>query len=348
MNRSFGMAKLRSLLQLALARRQRTLDGHPDANTLLAFVESSLPRPERRQIANHVAECCTCRDVLALASQAEPATKVWSRRWPRWPLAVAAAIACTLVVGFEVNISRFFLIPEARQDIARVEPVPAAMQAPIQPVLPKKPVAVASQPRARKLLASPKVLIKPTIPPAVSVPPAPEIQQSPSAFSPVFVPSTAQLPGHITVQPNPAYAPSNGFLPQASFARSATLPETMRESAVSSRTIWSIDPSQPGTLIRSDEGGGNWQSVHVPASTIDALSADGPTVWIAGDNAKLYLSSDNGVHWRNIPVSDGKNIPEGAIRAITVRAGRVILKTNSGIWSSPDNGETWTYQSEGN
>ena len=80
---------------------------HPQADELTAFAERSLPESERIVVLEHLARCCDCRDILALALPATESTETAFRApareratWPafRWGL-VAAGVAMIAVLG---------------------------------------------------------------------------------------------------------------------------------------------------------------------------------------------------------------------------------------------------------
>jgi hypothetical protein len=82
---------------------------HPDADLLTAFAERALPEPERAVVAEHLARCHDCRDILALALPAtvilEPVRVPLPARggWLRAPVlrwgVVAAGFAVLAVTG---------------------------------------------------------------------------------------------------------------------------------------------------------------------------------------------------------------------------------------------------------
>jgi hypothetical protein len=59
------MHRLNKLVSASLTRQP--LGPHPGADTLAAFAESALGRPERQQTLAHLAECADCREILYLA-----------------------------------------------------------------------------------------------------------------------------------------------------------------------------------------------------------------------------------------------------------------------------------------
>jgi hypothetical protein len=85
----------------------RPVADHPDADVLTAFAERALPESERAVVAEHVARCHDCRDILALSLPATvelvpmvfPVREGWFRApMLRWG-AVAAGVAVLAVAG---------------------------------------------------------------------------------------------------------------------------------------------------------------------------------------------------------------------------------------------------------
>jgi Photosynthesis system II assembly factor YCF48/Putative zinc-finger len=87
------------------------ISGHPDANALTAFAESSLPERERAGVLAHLAACGDCREIVALALPAietgntrSSALRVPWFAWPafRWGFATAGVALLSIgVVEFE-------------------------------------------------------------------------------------------------------------------------------------------------------------------------------------------------------------------------------------------------------
>jgi hypothetical protein len=106
------MPELPNIVRARLKVSRPTAD-HPDADVLTAFAEHALPKSERAVVAEHLARCHACRDVLVLALPASlPATiSVETARVPlpvrggwlrapvlRWGV-VAAGFAVVAVTG---------------------------------------------------------------------------------------------------------------------------------------------------------------------------------------------------------------------------------------------------------
>ena len=89
-----------------LAERELRPDvSHPDADLLTAFVECALPERDRGTVLRHLADCPSCREIVALAQPAEVAadTVIFPPRsrsrlaWLRWGALAACAV---LAVSF--------------------------------------------------------------------------------------------------------------------------------------------------------------------------------------------------------------------------------------------------------
>ena len=101
------MAELPKFVQQSMAQhRYADPAGHPDANLLAAFAGHALVEREREAVLAHLAQCPDCRELLALATAAQPepvaAVRVtvadkrsWFAEW-RW---VGAAVACCIVAA---------------------------------------------------------------------------------------------------------------------------------------------------------------------------------------------------------------------------------------------------------
>jgi Photosynthesis system II assembly factor YCF48 len=61
------MPELQHLLRQRLAGTENGAPVHPDADTITAYVEQSLPMAERQTMAAHLAVCKPCREVVALS-----------------------------------------------------------------------------------------------------------------------------------------------------------------------------------------------------------------------------------------------------------------------------------------
>jgi hypothetical protein len=111
-------------------------------------------------------------------------------------------------------------------------------------------------------------------------------------------------------------------------------------SAVSARPHWRIDSS--GHAERSF-GDGTWQPV-LPneIARMRVVSVFDTEVWIGGENARLYHSSDNGNTWNLVPLpmNNGTYHIIVHIRFQTARTGTVEAADGTS-WATVDGGVTW-------
>jgi hypothetical protein len=131
------MPELQNLLRQRLAATENGSQAHPDADTITAYAEQSLPTAERQTVVAHLAVCESCREVLflsqpevELAAQAviKPAPVSAWRRLFTPAFGVAAAVAAMAIIAVLV----LQLPHQAGQQQASVQPnqQAAAPQAP--------------------------------------------------------------------------------------------------------------------------------------------------------------------------------------------------------------------------
>jgi len=108
-----------------------------------------------------------------------------------------------------------------------------------------------------------------------------------------------------------------------------------------------------GTLITSEDGGSTWSTpTPLPSGTIDMLAAASPqrlavaTAPVSGGGsfqAKLFVSTDGGRHWRTARI-DPQQIEQSVPAWLgfeTAQVGRWIGDPH-GIWTTYDGGQHWT------
>ena len=94
-------------------------------------------------------------------------------------------------------------------------------------------------------------------------------------------------------------------------------------------------------VFQSSDGGATWAaaSADLAARQIFALAADpgsAATVW-AGTGDGVYRSADSGVHFARAGTLGG------VVHAVlAIAGGRTLAGTDSGLWTSPDGGASWT------
>ena len=137
------MPELQNLLRQRLARAENTAPVHPDADTITAYVEQSLPTAERQTVLTHLATCEPCREVVALsqpelsvlsASQTviKPApASAWRRLFaPGFGLAASVAVMALIAV-LVLQLPHRASQQAAQEQQAKVI-VPAKQAAPIE------------------------------------------------------------------------------------------------------------------------------------------------------------------------------------------------------------------------
>jgi hypothetical protein len=103
------MPELPDLLRRRLAVAENDMPTHPDADTITAFVEQSLPSAERQTVVAHLSVCGPCRELVSLSQPvlAEQETQIVLTPAPvsRWRrlltpgFSVAAAVAAMAVIA---------------------------------------------------------------------------------------------------------------------------------------------------------------------------------------------------------------------------------------------------------
>lgn len=108
---------------------------------------------------------------------------------------------------------------------------------------------------------------------------------------------------------------------------------------------WTL--SSDGTLQRSLDSGGTWQTIPVSSKTIfRALAANGLDIWVGGSAGALFHSSDAGQHWTQVqPVVNGEALADDIIGVEFTDLLHGKLTTSSAeTWVTADAGQTWQRQ----
>ncbi len=144
------------------------------------------------------------------------------------------------------------------------------------------------------------------------------------------------------ISPGVLIAPS---LPQPPTATAAWRPLAQLPLG---RSIQSMAATDDGVVYVGEEGGtvyrvdaGDARAVlavlRLPGQSLDSIAVVGGVVFVAGWNAGIWRSSDQGASWR--PVHEGKT--EGGAMVAAVVGPRLYLGNNAGIAWTDDLGETW-------
>jgi len=85
--------------------------GHPDADVLTAFSEHSLRKSERAAVVEHLARCCECREIVALAlptpDQLQETVRPSSEGWLTWPVIRWGFVTAGVVAIASLGIMRY-------------------------------------------------------------------------------------------------------------------------------------------------------------------------------------------------------------------------------------------------
>jgi hypothetical protein len=139
-------------------------DGHPDAESLNAFVERVLPQPERAGIVAHLGACARCREVVFLAQAAaeadaappaaveakpHPAHSRWASWKRNWRIALIPAAALATAAGLLVWV-QFKTAPPSPTvaQVSHPSPLPSFSAATAASVPPPAQSPAASAPPA--------------------------------------------------------------------------------------------------------------------------------------------------------------------------------------------------------
>ena len=198
--------------------------------------------------------------------------------------------------------------------------------------------------------------VKPANPPAVKQPQAPsaseempavvamkENQNEAAKQSDVGLQSSTSF-SNTQIGQSATHGPAmrnNASVYSPAFANAA--PERASSAAplvFDARPHWRINGT--GQAERSF-GDGAWQAV-LPQeqAKMRVIAVFGSDVWIGGENARLYHSTDNGATWKLIalPSKDGRSHTIAHIHFQTAQSGTV--ESEDGIvWTTSDGGATW-------
>jgi len=348
------MAEIPKIVSQRLQAIARTVD-HPDPNLLGAFAERTLGKRERIQILEHLSQCVSCREIVSLsASQPEIAGAVVvpaSPGWPSWPvLRWGALVACVIVVGAVVTLRPR---QEPRQIAATIaEGKPAAAQIQTNNAIEKKtakrvmgseakPASVAETTAQRSKAQTASVNDSAVAPAPVEVA---------DARTPAFAEVVLGRAKDAVAESQDAQAQkaSGGplakkrmmaaFVGAANSASSAPVPANLSPR-------WTL--SSDGTLQRSLDSGGTWQTIPVSSQTVfRALAANGLDIWVGGTAGTLFHSSDAGQHWTQVrPVLNGEALADDIIGVeFTDTLHGKLTTANQETWITADAGQTWQIQ----
>jgi hypothetical protein len=365
------MTKFSQFVRSRLELGQRQSPDHPDSNLLLAFAERNESPREHANILEHLAGCAECREVLALMSRRhgpdtlleQGLSKSRASSW-RWRFAAAAGLAC-LAVSTVWWMPLFKSSPHFASRPAIINQLPSSSP-PVSTIndsevskaqiydLNQKSVArklEASEPAGRSSVTSrakPANELKSNDSISLTAQQTEAQVTTPAPAAPQGTKSRPTLPSAGSNTAPPLALRKDLIAPKAVFSaadRATPLETLMRAPRPHENTVWTLDAiPKDGTIQKSDDGGRTWLTIHIDDTTrFYALSASGSDVWLGGVGGKLFHTSNSGVHWAEITISNERARLTGSITEIEVTPdGTIKLKTDSGeTWASDDRGVHW-------
>ncbi len=346
---------------------------HPDADLLTAFAEHKLTDRERASVISHLANCETCREIVALAcpplAEENPPLNVVGRR-PAWftiPIirwgAISAALGAILIT---VIVERRVIRPvhetmraERKQPPAPA-PAPSALQA--NPEAEGKTAigtrggslrqraAVKSEGRTNAVNPNPPGEkqggaageitrnAEPTVP--ITAKAAPGNAETPRRYDvegrvPIAAPVSAAAPGA-----EPSGAPA--ILAQPEMARAQSQPVEVAKDKSDAAAALRKEATLAG--VQQAEAGPRAHALLKSGDTLLAPAAKkrakavGPSVrWSISDTGKVERSADGGTTWEELHVNDSV-----VFRVVTVAGSEVWAGGARGaLYHSVDGGEHW-------
>lgn len=346
-------------------------DSHPSADLLSAFAERTLSAGETHRVADHLAACAECREVVFLASSvaeqvtaaperaAIPAVQRHSGWIPRFAWVASGAVAFAIAGGILIQHQR-------QHDLSRREMARAVETAPQQtaPAVSRPDVSQNAAPpeELRKPAGDSKPKTSKVAPPSQShdyavaikaAPPAP--MQAPAVISAAPSPSAAPVPpnaiggtSHVLKLPT---ATQNSFAEhQDQAAMSSLTPGEM--TAVTAEALmrqrmamksWRVTPD--GQLQHLSSAG--WAAVLTGRPTKFAVVSEAPDgIWAGGTQGELLHSADGGQHWSEVALptpTDAKHDAIVSIHFTDLLHGTVITEGGT-LYASSDGGKHWQKQ----
>jgi hypothetical protein len=330
----------------------------PDAETLAALADDTLPAVARREVEGHIADCDRCQALTAAMVRAELSTgtpaavaadevPAWRRRALHW--LVPAAAAATAVALWVLVPGQGTPLPEEpapERQIAATPPPPSSE------VISNEPLQIPVDGRAD----SPDSLARerdtnvgsaaPATPPAAA-PREPSLK----AESPVA--GGLQASGGerrdeaaqseaLAVERERALnqqASPLGAAARAADAANARAPAGVEVVSPNAQIRWRVGP---GPVVQySADGGATWTTQQTGAATaLTAGSAPAPEVcWLVGRGGLVLRTINGGRQWQRIAFPETGDLT--AVIAPTVREATVVL-ADGRRFATDDAGATWT------
>jgi hypothetical protein len=344
-----------------LLRRARSTDATapagdcPDAETLAALADDTLPAAARREVEAHVADCHRCQALSAAVARAEAPVgaaagdiPAWRRRALNW--LVPAAAAATAVALWVLVPGQRTPLPEA----TREEQQTAATSLPRSSEVPPTSQPVAEEPlrvpadsptgaaagerdaNARQSAAAESAARSDMAQTgnAAALQGRAVGQANPAATAPEERLAQVTAPA----APPPAAAPAPPP-PAAGLARRLEAAASVELVSPNPQIRWRIGP---GARVQySADGGATWTTQQTGAST-ELTAGSAPTAevcWLVGRGGLVLRTTDAGRQWQRVPFPE--TIDLTAITASSTRNASVVL-ADGRRFATDDAGDTWT------
>ena len=317
-------------LPTAVKQRLGTIatgDAHPDFGVITAFVERSLSSGKRDEVLRHLAGCSRCNELVVLASpEIVPSVPVVTpeRHWAPSAFRPWRWITGTALAGALAAAAFWMVQPPTVQ-----HPLPQiSAQVSPAPVAPSQTQQIASastaRPRVRKQAAPESS--------TTAAPAASETAQVAFAPPPPPLVHLGQDAVHVSME---SAAPP--------LSESAVAPVTAAATSTGV-VVPSVGPcwrvSRLALLEESLDCANTWTAIALPEPmVVRVVQTFGNNLWVGGNNALLYRSSDSGQHWNKVSVASMSG------DVVTIAFGSAMygwLSTSNGEnWITTDGGVTW-------
>ena len=319
-----------------------------DAETLAAWADGGLPKPEAAAVELHLSECDRCTAMLAAFVRTTPevpaAESLWSRWHLRWlvPVATAATVAALWVLT-----PRLEPIPAAISDtdVATQAQAPAPSQTPStadtkeqDPASPRGQLSRARSLSKREEASTPPLEPQPTRDEARQDLRVAEERAAVPQPNVAFTAPAAPAAGRPAPAPPTAVTPATRALGQGNaqeaFAAVAAQFEVVSPNPM---TRWRVIGA--GRVERSTNGGAQWQPAALPESaTLTGGSSPAPSIcWLVGRTGAVYVTTD-GLRFIRVPFPYRTDFV--SIQAADGRRATVVT-IDGRTMRTDDQGATW-------
>jgi hypothetical protein len=295
----------------------------PDAETLAAVADDTMPAAMRREIEGHVAGCHRCQEVTATmartgalsdAAAAVGDVSSWKRRALNW--LVPAAAAATAVALWVLVPGRQAPAPTAPAADTQVAATPPALPPLTPEVIISEPLRIPGEAREENAAARPAPATAPASPPPVAAAAPP-----PAAAAPPPPPAPARLEAQR--QDQAALKESVAVQQERALGVQARRFAAAEILSPDPQVRWRIGP---GPIVQhSTDGGATWIAQQTGGfEELTAGSAPTPDVcWLVGRGGVVLLTTNGGRQWQRVMFPEAADLV--AITATSARSATVTL-----------------------